>query len=155
MQWWQWGLGYPDILFYIYIYIIYIKNKYLCMKTLFFPPPGSSWVPPCGLKPFVTDICSMVSGLDGLSSKVLHSTSHSLVIVGLGTSAMQKLQFPSLATHCCTPQMTVILMRRDTFSMGYFFLSFLSSCDLELLCTCRFWVTLRALLWMDWTVGKN
>lgn len=43
----------------------------------------------------------------------MHSTSHCLVLVGLGTSAVQKVQFPSLATHCCAVPIAVLLMRRD------------------------------------------
>lgn len=46
----------------------------------------------------------------------MHLTSHGLAIMGLGTSSVQKLQFPSLATHCCGHQITVLLLRRDILS---------------------------------------
>lgn len=65
----------------------------------------------------------------------MHSTSHGLVIMGLGTSAVQKLQFPSLATHCCGHQVTVLLSRRDSLpqKMVHVFIVYLS---FQIRCVC-------------------
>jgi len=94
-----------------------------CMKTFFLFPLQVVLNSPCGLKPIVPIMCNMVSGLNCFAC-LMHSTSHSLVLVGLGTSAVQKLQFPSLATRCCAHQITVLLLRRDMFSIGILFFFF-------------------------------